>query len=871
MENIFKMTGGVLNRYKLDIPSCPYPLDVERFDGLEQMSALYHYTIRFTSSHPELTAEMMLSKTATLSIGVGELFNSTVGKIVHGVVTNFRRLIGSRDQVTYEIILEPFISLLDKQFRTHRFFVNKSVPEVVAQILGEHGLKGWEYEFKLKQTYPKREQINQYQESDLEFIERLLAEVGIFYFFTLQPDTQTEVVHFADKQRAWTFGKKLPLNSPSGENDNAADSVWGVQVWHNVVERSVTASDYNHREAQSVLMSVPADMTRGDGEGNTYGDVYHYRPRHLERGDKITPPAETGNFWARLEHERFLSTQTTVTGSSTDHTLGPAQVLTITEMAIPPTLPRETENGVVIIRTGYYASRKNALKVAWVAIPYYENRCWRPAAKKRPVVSGTLTARVTSAKDNDIYAWQDASGMYRVKFDADRDDKRQGMESMPVRFAKPYGGDKYGFHFPLIQGTEVAIAFHEGDPDRPYIAHALHDSRHVDHVTEANSTRNVIRTAGLNKLRMEDKRGEEHIKLSTEFGGKTQLNLGHNVDASRELRGEGAELRTDRHVSIRGGAGVFITADKQPFAGDKMLSMQEAIAQLENALSIARSMSDAAETAQALPADIQSQVKLTDALKDLVQPGMVLNAPEGVSITSPQAVRMASGSASVGIMSQQNTDISALKRFTVAAGEAVSMLARKAGMKLFAAKGKVEIQAQDDALDAIAKKDVTVTSTEGRVEITAAKDVVLKNLDGSFIQLQGKNIILGCEGNILWKCANAQKMGSVSMSSVMPQFPSGYSGKFTASSDAGVPVAAAAYMLTSSNGQKLFGRTDENGETVPVYSSNPNEPFEVEMIQSDYWYDSENIVERVHCSSFSDMSFQDDGCQCSDCEGNKSA
>lgn len=871
MENIFKMTGGVLNRYKLDIPSCPYPLDVERFDGLEQMSALYHYTIRFTSSHPELTAEMMLSKTATLSIGVGELFNSTVGKIVHGVVTNFRRLIGSRDQVTYEIILEPFISLLDKQFRTHRFFVNKSVPEVVAQILGEHGLKGWEYEFKLKQTYPKREQINQYQESDLEFIERLLAEVGIFYFFTLQPDTQTEVVHFADKQSAWTFGKKLPLNSPSGENDNAADSVWGVQVWHNVVERSVTASDYNHREAQSVLMSVPADMTRGDGEGNTYGDVYHYRPRHLERGDKITPPAETGNFWARLEHERFLSTQTTVTGSSTDHTLGPVQVLTITEMAIPPTLPRETENGVVIIRTGYYASRKNALKVAWVAIPYYENRCWRPAAKKRPVVSGTLTARVTSAKDNDIYAWQDASGMYRVKFDADRDDKRQGMESMPVRFAKPYGGDKYGFHFPLIQGTEVAIAFHEGDPDRPYIAHALHDSRHVDHVTEANSTRNVIRTAGLNKLRMEDKRGEEHIKLSTEFGGKTQLNLGHNVDASRELRGEGAELRTDRHVSIRGGAGVFITADKQPFAGDKMLSMQEAIAQLENALSIARSMSDAAETAQALPADIQSQVKLTDALKDLVQPGMVLNAPEGVSITSPQAVRMASGSASVGIMSQQNTDISALKRFTVAAGEAVSMLARKAGMKLFAAKGKVEIQAQDDALDAIAKKDVTVTSTEGRVEITAAKDVVLKNLDGSFIQLQGKNIILGCEGNILWKCANAQKMGSVSMSSVMPQFPSGYSGKFTASSDAGVPVAAAAYMLTSSNGQKLFGRTDENGETVPVYSSNPNEPFEVEMIQSDYWYDSENIVERVHCSSFSDMSFQDDGCQCSDCEGNKSA
>ncbi|ELP5721453.1 type VI secretion system tip protein VgrG, partial [Enterobacter asburiae] len=746
MESIFKMTEGILNRYKLDIPSCPYPLDVERFDGLEQMSALYHYTIRFTSSHPDLTAEMMLSKTATLSMGVGKLLDSVVGKIVHGVVTNFRRLTGSRDQVTYEIILEPFISLLDKQFRTHRFFVNKSVPEVVEQILGEHGLKGWEYEFKLKQTYPKREQINQYQESDLAFIERLLAEVGIFYFFTLQPDTQTEVVHFADQQSAWTFGKKLPLNSPSGTNDNAVDSVWDIHVWHNVVERSVTASDYNHREAQNILTSVPADMTRGDGDGITYGDVYHYRPRHLERGDKITPATETGNFWARLEHERFLSAQTTVTGSSTDHTLGPAQVLTITESAISQTLPRETENGVVIIRAGYYGSRKNALKVTWVAMPYYENRCWRPAAKKRPVISGTLMARVTSAKDNDIYAWQDASGMYRVKFDADRDDKRQGMESMPVRFAKPYGGDKYGFHFPLIQGTEVAIAFHEGDPDRPYIAHALHDSRHADHVTEANSTRNVIRTAGLNKLRMEDKRGEEHVKLSTEYGGKTQLNLGHNVTASRELRGEGAELRTDRHVSIRGGAGVFITADKQTLAGDKMLSMKEAIAQLENALTIAKSLSSAAEGADALPADTASQQTLNAALKELAKPGIILNAPEGVSITSPQAVRMASGSASVGIMSQQNTDISALKRFTVAAGEAVSVLARKAGMKLFAAKGKVEIQAQDDAFEAIAKKDVTVTSVEGKVVITGATELVV-NCDGAFMKLAGGNMELGAPGN----------------------------------------------------------------------------------------------------------------------------
>ncbi|PXV75474.1 MULTISPECIES: type VI secretion system Vgr family protein [Pantoea] len=773
MENTFKMTEGILNRYKLDIPSCPYPLDVERFDGLEQMSALYHYTIRFTSSHPDLTAEMMLSKTATLSMGVGKLLDSVVGKIVHGVVTNFRRLAGSRDQVTYEIILEPFISLLDKQFRTHRFFVNKSVPEVVEQILGEHGLKGWEYEFKLKQTYPKREQINQYQESDLGFIERLLAEVGIFYFFTLHPDTQTEVVHFADKQSAWTFGKKLPLNSPSGTNDNAVDSVWDIHVWHNVVERSVTASDYNHREAQNILTSVPADMTQGDGDGITYGDVYHYRPRHLERGDKITPATETGNFWARLEHERFLSAQTTVTGSSTDHTLGPAQVLTITETAISPTLPRETENGVVIIRTGYYGSRKNALKVTWVAMPYYENRCWRPAAKKRPVVSGTLMARVTSAKDNDIYAWQDASGMYRVKFDADRDDKKQGMESMPVRFAKPYGGDKYGFHFPLIQGTEVAIAFHEGDPDRPYIAHALHDSRHVDHVTEANSTRNVIRTAGLNKLRMEDKRGEEHVKLSTEYGGKTQLNLGHNVDACRKLRGEGAELRTDRHVSVRGGAGVFITADTQSSANGMMLDMAAALSQLERAQSLAESLNSAAETARAELADLQTQkALLNEALRELKKSALLLSAPEGIAQVTPKTLQLSAGE-NITATSGGNTDLSVLKKLTVAAGERISLYAQKLGIKFFAGKGKVEIQAQSDEMTLDALKDIRISSSEGKIVISAKQEIILSGSGGAYIRIGDGVVESGAPDKIIERAAVWQKFTGQSTNQMLNQYQQG--------------------------------------------------------------------------------------------------
>ncbi len=810
--------SSTLNRYSLQIPACSSVIDVESLNGTAALSANYHYDVLFTSPDKDISPEQMLRKAVTLTMGTGSLPEFKSQKIVHGYITDFRRLTGSADQVSYLIVIEPRFSLLDKQYRSHRFFVNKSVPEVVSQILDEHGFQGWEYEFSLKHDYPKREQINQYQESDLKFVQRLLSEIGIFYYFTLQPDTQTEVICFGDAQSAYSDQKSLPLNSPSGLEDNAQESVWNLNLTHSVVEAGVTAKDYNHREAQRVLRSVKADMTRGDGDNISYGEVYHYRPRHPYSGDKFAPETETANFYARLDHERFLARQTLISGICNDAFISPGHVLSVTETGIP-TLPAQLQSPVLITQINVSASRRSAFQATLNAVPYSETLCWRPALLARPKVSGTMTARVTSAKDNDIYAWQDASGLYRVVFDADEEGRDRGLESMPVRLAKPYGGDMYGFHFPLIQGTEVAIAFREGDPDQPYIAHALHDSRHVDHVTDKNSTRNVIRTAGLNKLRMEDKRGEEHIKLSTEYGGKTQLNLGHNVDASRKPRGEGAELRTDRHVSIRGGAGVLITADQQTLAGDKMLSMREAIAQLENALTIAKSLSSAAEGADALPVDIASQQMLNAALNELAKPGIILNAPEGVSITSPKAVRVASGAASVGIMSQKNTDISALRRFTVAAGEAVSVLARKAGMKLFAAKGKVEIQAQDDALEAVAKKDVTVTSVEGKVVITGATELVV-NCDGAYMKLAGGNMELGAPGNILLKCANVQKMGSADYDAPKKELPQGYSENFVAQDkESGDILANTRYRITTSDGSVYEGRTDSEGKTAEIFGA----------------------------------------------------
>lgn len=755
-------SGPTLNRYSLSVSSCPHELDVERFEGLEQLSVRYHYSVRFTCSASQLTAGMFLNQPALLTMKGGELLHALPVKFVHGVVTHFRRLTGARDQVSHEIIIEPYLSLLGKQFRTHRFFINKSVPEVVSEILQEHALHGWEYEFTLTQSYPKREQINQNQESDLAFIERLLAEVGIFYFFTLQPDIRTEVVHFADQQSAYEFDKRLALNSPSGMSDSGADSIWGLNILHQVAPAGVTTKDYNHREAQKVLQSARADITGGEGEEMRYGEVYHYKPRHLETGDAFDPAAETGNFWARLDHERFLAEQTLITGFSTDAGLRPGQVLTITDNSVPSTLPGVLQQPVVVIRAGFSGSRKDALRVTLAAVPYSETQRWRPALKARPKVSGTLTARVSSPKSGDIYAHQTAEGLYRVKFDADQDSKQQGYESMLLRLAKPYGGDTYGIHFPLIQGTEVAVAFHEGDPDRPYIAHALHDSRHPDHVTQANHTRNVIRTPANNKLRMEDKRGEEHVKLSTEYGGKTQLNLGHNVDAQRALRGEGFELRTDQWGAIRAGKGIFISADRQELAGGLQLDMHEAVANLQAALQDAKGIHSAAEKAKAELADIERQkALLMESMTDLKKQALLFSAPAGIAQVTPASIQLSSGE-NVIVTSGADTDVSVAKKFRLGVKETISLFAQWMGIKIFASKGKVEIQAQGDAMDLLAKKTLSIASKDEQVIITAATELVL-SCGGAYIRLKDGEIEVGAPGNVRVKSIGIQKMAPATL------------------------------------------------------------------------------------------------------------
>lgn len=731
------------SRYRVDVHDCPHFLDVLSFHAEESFSRPWQYNVSLTCRESDIACDTLLLKPGSFTFQT-PVFNGGPAlpvRTVYGVVHSFRRLSTSVDETRYSLTLVPRIALL-KHTKNNEIYLNQSVTEVVEQVLRKHGFEGPDFEFRLSREYPARELITQWRETDLEFVQRLMAEVGIFWRFEMDSRVEQDVVIFQDTQEQYHFGVRLPLRNPAGMSDSGQESLWDIQTAYNVVSNSVTTRDYNYRQAL-----IPQDSVENvnNPEGITTGEVYHYAEPFLSEGDSQS--AETGAFYARMRHERILNDQLTVTGRSTSPLLVPGQVLETDGV-----LPDGLKDGIVVTTVRSRGSRQSSFRLEFDGIPYSETVCYRPALLNRPIISGSLPARVESAEKGDTYAWLDDQGRYRVKLDFDRNSTEQGYAYLWLRMAKPYAGDTYGFHAPLLDGTEVSVVFDSGDPDRPYIAYTQHDSEHPDHVTNDNRTRNIWRTPANNKLRMEDLRQQEHIKLSTEFG-KSQLNMGHLVNAQREQRGSGFELRTDEFGAVRAAKGIFLTADDQLKAQGQVLEMAPAVNLIHQANSEMQALNSAAEQAGALVSDIQTQINLVKERLIGLQSAVVLaSAPLGVAITSGEHLQLTSARNTM-INAGQHLDIGAMKNLSIMVEKALGLFVHKEGAKLVANQGDVEIQAQHNTMALFAQQQVTITSSEDEIIISTPKTLTL-NGGGSYLKLSQSGIEHGSAGDFIMKTAD---------------------------------------------------------------------------------------------------------------------
>ncbi|WP_313021206.1 type VI secretion system Vgr family protein [Atlantibacter hermannii] len=759
------------NHHLLAVKGCEAALDVLAFAGDEALSRPFSYRIEFTSVDHAISKETMLMKAASLTLqapvdqGYGIKIQQPV-RVIQGVVSGFERLSTSKDETRYALTLQPRLALLDRSHQ-NAIYQDLSVPQIVEKILRErHGMRGQDFLFSLSKAYPRREQVMQYGEDDLHFITRLLGEVGIWFRFTTDTRLNIDVVEFYDSQQGYEKGLTLQSVPPSGQHSEGVDSVWGMESRHHVVQKQVSTRDYNYRDATED-MNAQVDATRGDA--TTYGEAYHWADNYLTPGNTYdrNPAPESGAFYARIRHERYLNGQTQTRAITSCPTLSPGQVLNVTggyEVA------EVFGKGVLITAMTSSARRDRDFEVHFDGIPDSAEVGFRPEPGKRPVMAGTLPARVTSTTENDTYGHIDKDGRYRVNMLFDRDNWETGFESLWVRQSRPYAGDTYGLHLPLLAGTEVAIGFEDGNPDRPYIAGVLHDSAHGDHVTIRNYKRNVLRTPANNKIRLDDERGKEHIKISTEYGGKSQLNLGHLVDAEKQQRGEGFELRTDSWGAIRAQQGIFITADAQIKGQGQVLAMDAALGTLNQAQQLAKSLSDAVATAQAELAQIQAQKTLLESsIKDLQQSALLMSAPGGIAQVSPQSIQISSGQNFIQT-SGENSDFSVFKKFTVAAGEIISLFAKTLGIKIYANKGKVDIQAQGDEMALTSLKAMKIISKSDEVYIQASKKLTL-SCGKTAVVIEPSGITILTPGDVNAKCASINQLAPQSFSPAQPELP----------------------------------------------------------------------------------------------------
>ncbi|EOY5388674.1 DUF2345 domain-containing protein, partial [Cronobacter muytjensii] len=282
---------------------------------------------------------------------------------------------------------------------------------------------------------------------------------------------------------------------------------------------------------------------------------------------------------------------------------------------------------------------------------------------------------------------------------------------------------------------------------------------HPDLVNRDNHTRNVLRTPANNKLRMEDKRGEEHIKLATEYG-KTQLNSGHLVDSLGQRRGQGIELRTDEWGTIRAGKGLFVTADAQAKAQGDALDRDAALKEIDRLNRQLQQLEIAAEQAQALKADVDSQIAMFEQRLKPLNEALLFSAPEGMAFTSGEHLQM-TATKNIAINSGDDTSTGVMGNMTALAGEKLGLFARTGQLSLKSGEGPIDVQAQNASMRLFAEKKLTLSSASD-ISFAGKKRITLIG-GGSYLKLEAGKIEYGTTASYIRKVKRTMAAGQNSI------------------------------------------------------------------------------------------------------------
>uniref|UniRef100_UPI002621F182 DUF2345 domain-containing protein n=1 Tax=uncultured Deefgea sp. TaxID=1304914 RepID=UPI002621F182 len=476
------------------------------------------------------------------------------------------------------------------------------------------------------------------------------------------------------------------------------------------------------------------------------------------------------------------------------------------------------------------------------------------------------------------FHWQ--RGSEHPDFGANLDDK----SSCWIRVAYPSAGASWGHQFIPRIGQEVLVDFIEGDIDRPIVTGVVYNGSHPTPTfcgagsLPANKTLSGIKSkeykgGQYGELLFDDSTGQVRTKLSSEHA-KTQLNLGYLIhprtNGKGEARGEGFELRTDQQGAIRAGKGLLLSTEAKAGASGKQLDRSPVHSQLESALELAKSLGEVAtkqladtietgDNEQTIKPDNSTGEKSktghlhhhvhaaksweagsntdTDSkTKSEDQAGqqqlLLIHGQDGLALTTPQSLTQTAGT-NLDQIAQRDHNQTTGRRWIHNVGQHISLFVSgvkdKIALKLIAAKGKVQVQAQSDDVEITADKNVKITAIKEKVEIVAGDEVLLA-CGGGYIRLKGGNIDIHCPSEVSVKGASHELSGGTSLSKVLNSMPNTkFNDKFLLKDElSGEVLKNQKYVIQRGHGEKEYGTTDESGYTHTI--KNPDLAESVEIL-----------------------------------------
>ena len=536
---------------------------LETFQGRETLGIPFRYDLTLLSDDANLPASQVLGQPLTVHIKL----DTGEWRYFHGIVTSFSKTGMAMRHTRYVAIVNPMFTLFDYT-RDCRIFFDMTVPDLVKEVLG---LRGWsDVQNSLDGSYRQREFTVQYRETDFNFVQRLLEEEGIYYFFKHEENKHVMMMADSGSAHAAVPGYESPLYLPKERKQaREEEHFWSLRTSSSLFPGKFSVlRGYDHTlpRPSATATQIEEEVSDREQPGQACED-YDYPGALYEKAD-----AEAEAL-VRREEAHVANTIIEVEGNTMGLGVGDLvklrKPLSITGEFNPFWDEADFDKEYLITsatysisinqyETGDVADSDEPFKATYTLLDNQARfRPARTALKQR--MEGPQTALVVGPSGDEIHV--DEFGRVKVQFDWDRLGARDEKSSIWVRVSQVWAGKQWGaMHIPRI-GQEVIVDFLDGDPDRPIITGRVYNKDNMPPYTlPDNRTQSGIKSRSsmkgsadnFNEIRFEDLKDKEELHIQAERDMSTTVK-----------RNESLSVGGDRSVSVTGNQSVSISGKGQ--------------------------------------------------------------------------------------------------------------------------------------------------------------------------------------------------------------------------------------------------------------------------------------------------------------------